>query len=114
MFDGFRALAEWMVTAINDALLWLTWPGVIAAASLVVLRFGGWRAALLVAGAFVSFALMGLWEPSIQTLALMLAAVTLSLAIGVPIGVIAGRNDRIHRGSRRRLTQCRSFRRSPI
>ena len=98
VFDGFRALAEWMVTAINDALLWLTWPGVIAAASLVVLRFGGWRAALLVAGAFVSFALMGLWEPSIQTLSLMLAAVALSLAIGVPIGVIAGRNDRIHRG----------------
>ena len=48
-------------------------------------------------GAFVSFALMGLWEQSVQTLALMSAAVLLSLAIGVPIGIFAGRNDRFHR-----------------
>jgi glycine betaine/proline transport system permease protein len=97
ILDGFRAFAEWLVTALNDFLLWLTWVGTIAAAVLVVLRFGGWRAALIVAAAFVSFALMGLWEESIQTLALMLAAVSLSLAIGVPVGILAGRNDRFHR-----------------
>jgi glycine betaine/proline transport system permease protein len=97
VFDGFRAFADWLVTALNDALLWLTWPGLLAAAVLIVLRFGGWRAALVVAGAFVSFALMGLWEESVQTLALMLAAVAFSLAIGVPIGVFAGRNERFLR-----------------
>ncbi len=97
ILDGFRAFAEWLVTALNDFLLWLTWVGTIAASVLIVLRFGGWRAALIVAAAFVSFALMGLWEESIQTLALMLAAVTLSLAVGVPIGVIAGRSQRFHR-----------------
>jgi glycine betaine/proline transport system permease protein len=97
ILDGFRAFAEWLVTALNDFLLWLTWVGTIAAAVLVVLRFGGWRAALIVAAAFVSFALMGLWEESIQTLALMLAAVSLSLAIGVPLGVVAGRNQGFYR-----------------
>src|SRR5215207_6080934 len=97
IFDGFRAFADWLVTTIGDALLWMTWPGVLAAAILIVLRFGGWRAALVVAGAFVSFALMGLWEESIQTLALMSAAVLLSLAVGVPLGVLAGRNPRVHR-----------------
>ena len=95
IFDGFRALADWLVTALDDLLLWMTWPGVIAAAVLIVLRFGGWRPALVVLGAFVSFALMGLWEESIQTLALMLAAVVLSLAVGVPLGVLAGRNERL-------------------
>ena len=97
IFDGFRAFAEWLVNALTDMLLWLTWVGTFAAGVLIVLRFGGWRAALITAGAFASFALMGLWEESIQTLALMLAAVTLSLAIGVPLGVFAGRNDRVHR-----------------
>ena len=97
IFDGFRAFADWLVVALNDALLWMTWPGVLAAAVLIVLRFGGWRAALVVAGAFVSFAVTGLWEESMQTLALMTAAVALSLAIGVPIGVFAGRNDRFLR-----------------
>ena len=97
IFDGFRAFAEWLVNALTDMLLWLTWVGTFAAGVLIVLRFGGWRAALITAGAFASFALMGLWEESIQTLALMLAAVTLSLAIGVPLGIFAGRNDRVHR-----------------
>jgi glycine betaine/proline transport system permease protein len=97
LLDGFRALAEWLVTALNDILLWLTWVGTIAAAVLVVLRFGGWRPALIVFGAFVSFALMGLWEESIQTLALMSAAVLLSLGVGIPLGVIAGRSDRFYR-----------------
>ena len=85
------------MTAVNDMLLWLTWVGTIAASVLIVLRFGGWRPALIVFGAFVSFALMGLWEQSIQTLSLMSAAVLLSLAIGIPMGVLAGRSDRVHR-----------------
>jgi glycine betaine/proline transport system permease protein len=97
ILDGFRALADWLVTALLDFFEWLTWPGIIAAGTLFVWRFGGWRAGLIVFLAFVSFALMGLWEESIQTLALMTAAVLLSLAIGVPIGVYAGRNDRFHR-----------------
>jgi glycine betaine/proline transport system permease protein len=97
VFDGFRALAEWLVLALDDVLLWLTWPGVMAAGTLIVLRFGGLRPALIVLAAFVCFALMGLWEESMQTLALMSAAVVLSLLIGVPLGIVAGRNDRYHR-----------------
>ena len=72
-------------------------PNIIFAGVLIVLRFGGWRAALIVLVAFVSFALMGLWEESMQTLALMSAAVLLSLLVGVPFGVIAGRSDRFYR-----------------
>ena len=75
----------------------MTWVGTLAAAVLIVLRFGGWRAALIVLAAFASFALMGLWEESVQTLALMLAAVLLSLGIGMPLGVLAGRSPRVHR-----------------
>ena len=58
------------------------------------LRFGGVRAAVIVGSAFASFALLGLWEASMQTLALMLAAVGLSLLVGVPLGIVAGRSDR--------------------
>ena len=97
VFDAFRALADWLVAALGDLLLALTWLGTAVAGVLLVLRFGGWRAALIVAAAFLTLALMGLWEESIQTLALMLAAVTLSLAVGVPLGIVAGRSDRLHR-----------------
>ena len=46
---------------------------------------------------FAAYALMGLWDESVQTLSLMLAAVALSLAIGMPLGVVAGRSDRVQR-----------------
>jgi glycine betaine/proline transport system permease protein len=97
VLDGFRAFADWLVAALLDLLTWMTWAGTMAAGTLIVWRFGGWRAALIVLAAFVSFALMGLWEPAIQTLALMTAAVLLSLGVGVPIGVIAGRREGFYR-----------------
>ena len=97
ILDAFRAIAEWTVLAFTDALLWMTWLGVTVSGTLIVARFGGLRAGLIVLAAFISFALMGLWEPSIQTLALMLAAVAFSLLIGIPIGIWAGRNQRVHR-----------------
>jgi glycine betaine/proline transport system permease protein len=97
ILDAFRAIAEWTVNAFTDALLWMTWLGVTVTGTLIVARFGGMRAGLIVFAAFASFALMGLWEPSIQTLALMLAAVAFSLLIGVPVGIWAGRNARVHR-----------------
>ncbi|HET9740691.1 MAG TPA: ABC transporter permease subunit, partial [Solirubrobacteraceae bacterium] len=97
-FDAFRVVSDWLVTATTDLFEWLTWIGMLAASVLIVLRFGGWRAALVVLLAFASFALMGLWEPAIQTLALMFAAVLLSLLIGGPIGVFAGRSQRFYRG----------------
>jgi glycine betaine/proline transport system permease protein len=97
VLEGFRSLCEWLVTAFIDIFEWLTWVGTIAASVLLVWRFGGWRPALIVFGAFVSFALMGLWEESIQTLGLMLAAVLISLAVGIPLGILAGRRERFHR-----------------
>ena len=97
LLDAFRAACEWLVTAILDFLEWLTWVGVMVGGTAIVWRFGGRRAALVVLGAFVSFALLGLWEESMQTLALMGAAVLISILIGVPVGVYAGRNQRFHR-----------------
>ena len=97
IFEGFRVLADWLVTALTDGLEWLTWVGTLAGSALLVWRFGGLRPALIVVAAWVSFALMGLWEESVQTLALMLAAVALSLVIGIPIGIVAGRSPGFHR-----------------
>jgi glycine betaine/proline transport system permease protein len=97
VLDGFRAACDWLVSALLNALEWFTWVGTLAAGTLIVWRFGGWRAGLIVFGAFVSFALLGLWEESIQTLALMGAAVSISILIGVPIGIVAGRKERFYK-----------------
>jgi glycine betaine/proline transport system permease protein len=97
IFNGFSSFLDDLVRWLNTLLLDLTWVGTTAAFVLVVWRFGGLRAALGMLAAFASFALMGLWEASIQTLALMLAAVALSLLVGIPLGVLAGRSDAFQR-----------------
>jgi glycine betaine/proline transport system permease protein len=94
VFDGFRVFVDDLVAGLNELLLDLTWVGTTAAGTLIALRFGGWRAGAWVLGAFAAFAAMGLWEESLETLALMFVAVAFSLLVGMPIGVVAGRSDR--------------------
>jgi glycine betaine/proline transport system permease protein len=72
------------------------WLGVVALATSTALLLGNRRVALLTAAGFVSFGLLGLWEESMDTLALTLTAVALSLAVGIPLGIWAGVNDRFH------------------
>ena len=94
MFDGFATLVDDLVEWFTRFILWLSWVGATAVGAIVVLRFGGRRAAAITLVGFASFALLGLWEPSMETLALMLVAVGLSLLVGIPLGVVAGRSDR--------------------
>lgn len=97
LFDGFRVFVDNLVTWFNDLLIWFTWIGTTVAGTLLAWRFGGLRAGVWALAAFASFAVSGLWAESIETLALMLAAVGLSIAIGVPLGIAAGRSKRFNR-----------------
>jgi glycine betaine/proline transport system permease protein len=96
-FNGVASFLDSLVSWLTSFFFKLTWVGTTALGTLIVLRFGGRRAALGVLAAFCAFAAMGLWEPSVRTFALTIASVTLSLAIGIPIGVLAGRSDRVQR-----------------
>jgi len=97
IFNSFATFVDHLVNWFDRLLLWLTWVGTTVAGTLIALRFGGWRAAAWVAGAFATFAVTGLWLESMQTLALMLAAVGLSLLVGIPLGIYAGLSDRFLR-----------------
>jgi glycine betaine/proline transport system permease protein len=97
IFDGFRVFVDELVAWFTDLLLWLTWVGTATASTLLVWRFGGLRAAAFAVAAFAAFALSGLWLESMETLALMLSAVGLSLLVGIPLGVAVGRSRRVER-----------------
>jgi glycine betaine/proline transport system permease protein len=97
IFNGFANFLDNLVSWFTSFFEKLTWVGTAALGTIVVARFGHWKQALGVLAAFASFAAMGLWEQSVQTFALMLAAVGLSLVVGMPLGVLAGRSDRFLR-----------------
>jgi len=92
--SALDALVRWLYHLLSS---WLRWPATTALGTLLALRFGGRRAAAIMLVSFASFGALGLWDESMQTLALMLVAVALSLLAGVPLGIWAGRSDRFQR-----------------
>ncbi|GGO74070.1 ABC transporter permease [Nonomuraea cavernae] len=83
--------------ALQSALHGLGWPGLIGLMAGLGWLAGGWRIGLLGAAGFASFGVLGVWESSVDTLALVGTAVLLSLVIGLPLGVWAGRSPRLRR-----------------
>ncbi|MEV7387161.1 MULTISPECIES: ABC transporter permease subunit [unclassified Streptomyces] len=73
------------------------WLGVVGLTGYVSWAVGNWRVALLAVAGFTFFGLQGLWQESMDTLALTLSAVLVALVIGIPLGVWAGLSDRVNR-----------------
>jgi glycine betaine/proline transport system permease protein len=88
------------VRAVYLVLLAVGWAGVTAVAALVAWRTAGVRLALGTAAAFLTCGLLGMWVPTMQTLALMVVAVLASVALGTLLGLAAGLSDRTYRALR--------------
>ncbi|MEU2680464.1 ABC transporter permease subunit [Streptomyces sp. NPDC007107] len=85
------------VRGVYLALLALGWAGVTAVAALVAWRTAGWRLALTAGLSFLVCGLLGMWVPTMQTLALMTVAVLASVVLGLLLGLAAGLSDRTFR-----------------
>ncbi|MFR0357793.1 ABC transporter permease [Streptomyces sediminimaris] len=88
------------VRAVYLFLLAAGWAGVTALGAVVAWRVAGVRLALGTAVAFLACGLLGMWVPTMQTLALMVVAVLVSVIVGVVLGLAAGLSDRFDRALR--------------
>ena len=75
----------------------MTWLGVVSAAAAIAAVVAGWRMAILAAVGFFLMGMLGLWESSLQTVALIIVSVPIALVIGIPLGIWAGRNPTVER-----------------
>jgi glycine betaine/proline transport system permease protein len=91
--NGINAAFDSLLTALAR----LTWLGVLVIATAGAGILAGWRMGLLTASGFLVMGLLGLWQPGLETLALVLFAVAVSLLIGIPVGIVAGRHPRVER-----------------
>jgi len=94
VIDPIRQVIDAFVAAVLYVLDTVGWVGVTATAGVIGFLAGGWKVALLAVTGFLCLGVLGLWDDSLATLGLTLAAVALSLLIGIPLGILAGRNDR--------------------
>ncbi|MFO7931476.1 MAG: proline/glycine betaine ABC transporter permease [Desulfosalsimonas sp.] len=94
-FQAIKVPIAWMLNGLNDFLLWLP-PEII----LVIFLIAGWKAAnwkvglfSIVGMAFIGF--IGLWDETMTTLAMVISAVFVDILIGVPLGIVSSRSDRV-------------------
>jgi glycine betaine/proline transport system permease protein len=92
--DGLKSILE----ALINFMLWL--PPVVLVLLVVALAWWlqkSWRLALAVAIGLLFIINQGLWQETVETLVLVVAATAVSMAIGVPIGIWAAHKPRVYR-----------------
>ncbi len=97
ILDPIADSIDFFIRQLESLLGWLPWYGYILAVGLGLWRVRGPRAGLLAAASVAMMGLVEVWDESLATFALMSVAVILSLAIGVPLGILAARSDRAQR-----------------
>lgn len=105
-FDPIRVVVG-SVTELFQALLAqpalglpipvLGWLGVAAVAGWISYAVANLKVALLAVAGFVLLGLQGLWQESMDTLALTLSSVLIALVFAIPLGIWAGLSDRFNR-----------------
>jgi glycine betaine/proline transport system permease protein len=102
-FDGIRIAVDHIVVLLQNLISQpsfdrpvpvVGWLGVVAIAAYCAWAFGNWKVAVLTAAGLGFVGLQGLWQESMDTLALTVAAVLLSLLVAIPLGIWAGLSDR--------------------
>ncbi|GAB7106753.1 ABC transporter permease subunit [Streptomyces phaeofaciens JCM 4814] len=105
-FNEIRLVIDTLVTFVQELisqpsadrpLPQIGWLGVVGIAGYVSWAVGNWRVALLAVAGFTFLGLQGLWQESMDTLALTLSAVLVALLFAIPLGVWAGLSDRVNR-----------------
>ncbi|GAU08770.1 ABC transporter permease [Desulfoplanes formicivorans] len=100
IFQAMKVPVEYLLNHLDGGLNALHPLIVIAVLALAAWKFSGIRLALFAVVSMVFIGLLGLWEDSMTTLAMVLASVILCTLLGMPLGILAGRSDRFEAGIR--------------
>ena len=100
VFDTVKTIITKILVTIEDILLWIPWPVVVLAVGLLAWKISGRAMAIFSVVALLLVGLMGrlpggtstLWEGAMETLALIFVSVSISLIIGIPLGIFASRS----------------------
>ena len=97
-FSGFFNVVdnalENLIELIDSALLAVPWPAMVLFVSVLTWRAVGPKMAVFALFALSTLVLIGLWDPTIETLTLMLVALVMSLSIAIPLGIINAESSR--------------------
>ena len=95
--DGFVQFIRNLIAvpAPNTVIPVIGWLGVVGLIAFVVFATSQLRTMLLSVSLLLGCGLLGMWQFTMDSIAMTLAAVLLSLAIGIPLGIWAGLSNRV-------------------
>ena len=94
VFQAIKVPFDIVLTGLEDGLTGA--PDLLMLAIIVIVGWqaGGRKLALVTASSMIAIGLMGAWEESMVTLSIVLTCVIFCSLIGIPLGILAARNDR--------------------
>ncbi|MBG0853034.1 ABC transporter permease subunit [Streptomyces spinoverrucosus] len=98
--DWAGHFTTWVLDPLRDGLQWLPWWSVLLIVAALAWLIGTWRTALTAVLAMAAIGVLGVWEPSLDTLSQVLAAVAVTLVLGFATGIAAARSERFERALR--------------
>ena len=92
LFDGLSTVVTYALVNIERALKWTPWPVVVVGLAFLSFAVGRWRLLIFTSLALFFVGFMGLWENTMDTVALMIVAVAVAVSVGLPLGVLGARS----------------------
>ncbi len=93
-FSDFVTLT--FITPLRELLSdTIPWPTMIGIGVVLGLWARGFRLAIGIGAALLAIGFLGMWDLSMDTLAQTIVGVSATLLIGVPVGILTARNDRL-------------------
>jgi glycine betaine/proline transport system permease protein len=93
IFDIFSAIVGSMINGLEWLFLLLPAWGMAAIFAAIGFWLRGWKFGVFTLLAFMLIDSVNLWVPAMETLALVLVASLVAVAIGIPIGILASRSN---------------------
>jgi glycine betaine/proline transport system permease protein len=99
-FQIIKWPVEFTLTGIEHGITAVPPLLVIAVLGVVAWRVSGIKLGVFTVVTLVFIGLLGLWEDTIVTLAMVLCSVVFCTIVGIPLGILAGRSDNFEMGLR--------------
>lgn len=95
-FDGLTYIIRTVLDALETIFVETPWPVMCGFILLLTGLSAGWRASIFTAAGLAYLGYLGFWDKSMQTLALLGTAACISITLGIPLGIVCARSDRLY------------------
>ena len=95
MFNGIDLFITYTMVWLEDGLKWIPWPAAFLVIAGVAWAAAGFRLAIMAVVSLFFIGIMNRWDSAVETIAIILFAVALSITIALPLGIMGARSNRV-------------------